>query len=279
MERGSAVRKPAVAGTFYPADTGRLEAEIKSYLAQVKLSRSDMDIVALVAPHAGYMYSGPVAAHAYRQVQGKAYESVVVISPSHREYFDFSSVFDGEAYETPLGRVPVDDFLVDKLAGAGQRSVKASGEGHLHSAEHALEVHIPFLQIVLGSFKLVPIVMGSQTRSSCQELGRALANVLAGRNALVVASTDLSHFHDQDRAGSLDKKVIRHIAAFDPDSLLDDIEAHKCEACGAGPVAATMYAARGMGATRAENLYYATSGDISGNYTQVVGYTAGIIYR
>ncbi|MFH1071472.1 MAG: AmmeMemoRadiSam system protein B [Candidatus Glassbacteria bacterium] len=279
MEKGLAVRKPAVAGTFYPADTEELKVDIKSYLAQVMVDRSDKDIVALVAPHAGYMYSGPVAAHAYRQVQGKAYESVVVISPSHRESFDFSSIFNGNAYETPLGSVPVDHSLVEELIGAGEKSVKASGEGHLHSEEHALEVHIPFLQTVLGEFKLVPIVMGSQSRSSCRELGRALARVLAGRNALVVASTDLSHFHDQNFAGSLDKIVIGHIGAFDPDGLLDDIEAHKCEACGAGPVAAAMYAAREMGATRAENLYYATSGDISGNYTRVVGYTAGIIYR
>ena len=279
MEKAAAVRKPAVAGAFYPADSTRLKAEITDYLGRVDVDRSARDIVALVAPHAGYMYSGPVAAYAYRQVQGKTYDTVVVISPSHREYFDFSSVFHGEAYETPLGRVPVVGEVVSELSEVGERSVKASGEGHLYSAEHALEVHLPFLQVALGNFRLVPIVMGSQERESCQALGRALAKVLAGRKALIVASTDLSHFHDQNSAESLDSLVIDHIGAFDPDGLLDDVERRKCEACGAGPMAAAMYAARALGAKKAENLHYATSGETSGNYVQVVGYTAGIIYR
>ena len=109
MDKAAAIRKPAVAGTFYPADSKRLKEEIESYLERVTVDRSDKDIVALIAPHAGYMYSGPVAAYAYRQVQGKDYDTVVVISPAHREYFDFSSVFSGQGYETPLGLVPVDE--------------------------------------------------------------------------------------------------------------------------------------------------------------------------
>ena len=279
MDNAAAIRKPAVAGTFYPADSRRLQEEIESYLGQVTVDRSDKDIVALIAPHAGYMYSGPVAAYSYRQVQGKDYDTVVVISPAHREYFDFSSVFSGQGYETPLGLVSVDEAIVSALDSHPEKSVCASGEGHVFSAEHALEVHLPFLQVVLGSFNLVPVVMGSQDRDCCLALGKALAEVLAGKNALIVASSDLSHFHNHEKARSLDMGVVERIDGFDPDGLLDDIARHKCEACGAGPIAAAMYGARDLGATTAENLHYATSGETSGDFGQVVGYTAGIFYR
>lgn len=279
MDKAAAIRKPAVAGTFYPADSKRLKEEIESYLERVTVDRSDKDIVALIAPHAGYMYSGPVAAYAYRQVQGKDYDTVVVISPAHREYFDFSSVFSGQGYETPLGLVPVDEESVSALDKHPESSVRASGEGHIYSSEHALEVHLPFLQVVLGSFRLVPVVMGSQSRDCCLALGKALAEVLAGKNALIVASSDLSHFHTHEKAQSLDMGVVERIDGFDPDGLLSDIARHKSEACGAGPMAAAMYAARDLGATVAENIHYATSGETSGDFSQVVGYTAGIFCK
>jgi AmmeMemoRadiSam system protein B len=279
MDNAAAIRKPAVAGTFYPADSRRLQEEIESYLGQVTVDRSDKDIVALIAPHAGYMYSGPVAAYSYRQVQGKDYDTVVVISPAHREYFDFSSVFSGQGYETPLGVVSVDGEIVSALDSHPENSVCASGEGHVFSAEHALEVHLPFLQVVLGSFNLVPVVMGSQNRDCCLALGKALAEVLDGKHALIVASSDLSHFHNHEKASSLDMGIVERINSFDPDGLLEDIASRKCEACGAGPIAAAMYAARDLSATTAENLHYATSGETSGDFSQVVGYTAGIIYR
>jgi AmmeMemoRadiSam system protein B len=278
-EYGQVVRKPAVAGTFYPHDSGRLREEINGYLANADMDRSGEDIVALVAPHAGYMYSGQVAACAYRQIQGRKYDTVVVISPSHREYFQFSSVFPGDAYETPLGEVCVDTELSSALTGSGPDSVRMAEIGHLHSSEHALEVHLPFLQVVLSDFALVAVVMGRQDRQACHELGDALAGVLHDRNAIIAASSDLSHFHTQQTAEGLDMKVVERIGAFDPEGLLDDVSSHKCEACGAGPVASAMIAARKLGATKAENLKYATSGDVSGDFHQVVGYTSGIFYR
>ncbi|MEA1996723.1 MAG: AmmeMemoRadiSam system protein B, partial [Gemmatimonadota bacterium] len=170
------IREPSVAGSFYPGNAGRLEADIDSYLEKVTLDRSGEDIVALVAPHAGYMCSGPVAAWAYRQVQGKSYDTVVVISPSHRAYFSFSSVFCGKGYRTPLGLVPVDIEAAKALAGCGADNVHSSPEGHLHTSEHALEIQLPFLQVVLGSFKLVPVVMGNQGWENCLSLGGALAD-------------------------------------------------------------------------------------------------------
>ena len=274
------IRKAAVAGTFYPAQRERLSADITAFIERVDADRSTEDIVALVAPHAGYMYSGQVAAYAYRQLKGRSIDTVVVISPSHREYFDYSSVFGGRAYETPLGRVEVDEEAAGRIAEAGgELGIRISGSGHLHSSEHALEVHLPFLQTVLTEFRLVPIVMGRQDGEACRQLGEAIGSALAGGRALIVASSDLSHFHTQQTARGLDQNVVERIDGFDPDGLLADVAASNCEACGAGPVAAAMLAARELGATKAESLNYATSGDISGDYSQVVGYVSAIIYR
>ncbi len=273
------VRQAAVAGTFYPARRERLSADITHFLDNVDTDRSAEDIVALVAPHAGYVYSGQVAACAYARLRGRNIDTVVVISPSHREYFQFSSVFGGSAYETPLGRVEIDLDTAGRIAGGGQDSVRIGTNGHLHSSEHALEVQLPFLQTVLEKFRLVAIVMGRQDREACRQLGSALSGALTGRRGLIVASSDLSHFHGRQTARELDRHVIGRIEKFDPEGLLDDVDAHECEACGAGPLAAAMFAAGGLGATRAENLSYATSGDVSGDYSQVVGYTSAVFYR
>ncbi len=278
-DQGIMIRKAAVAGTFYPAMRDRLKEDIIQFLNKVDTDRSAEDIVALAAPHAGYMYSGQVAAYAYRQVQGRSLDTVVVISPSHREYFEFSSVFDGRAYETPLGEVETDQTAVGRIAGGEHKSVRISTSGHMHSSEHALEVHLPFLQTVLKEFRLVAIVMGTQDRDACEELGQAISSALAGSRALIVASSDLSHFHTQQTARGLDSNVVARIDGFDPEGLLAEVAANNCEACGAGPLAAAMFAARGLGATKAENLNYATSGDISGDYSQVVGYASAIFYR
>lgn len=273
------VRKAAVAGTFYPAQRERLSADINTFLDNVDTDRSAEEIVALVAPHAGYMYSGQVAAFAYAQLRGRSVDTVVVISPSHREFFEFSSVFGGSAYETPLGRVEIDSDTAGRIAGGSQDSVRISTSGHMYSSEHALEVHLPFLQTVLGEFRLVAIVMGRQDRETCRQLGSALGSALTGCSGLIVASSDLSHFHCQQTARKLDRNVVERIGGFDPEGLLADVGAQECEACGAGPLAAAMFAAKGLGAARAENLSYATSGEVSGDYNQVVGYTAAIFYR
>ena len=171
MNASLGVRPSAVAGQFYPADPDLLRKEIDDYLDGVDLDRSGLDIVALVAPHAGYIYSGPVAAFAYRQLAGATYDTVAVIAPSHRLSFGYSSVFGGRSYETPLGEVPVDLETAELLERYGKGLVKVGDEGHLHNGEHSLEVQLPFLQVVLGKFRLVPVVMGSQSR----EIADALA--------------------------------------------------------------------------------------------------------
>jgi len=188
------VRPAAVAGSFYPADANELGKMLDEFLGRAAPPPL-ADAVALVAPHAGYVYSGPVAAYSYALLKGRKVDRVVVIAPSHYEAFGYSAVYDGAAYTTPLGQVAVDRAFAARLAGMSPL-IKLSGSGHTPSAdrpEHALEVQLPFLQRVLGQFQLVPVVMGDQSYEMCRALGLALAKLVPGANTLIVASSDLSH--------------------------------------------------------------------------------------
>lgn len=276
------VRKPAVAGQFYTADPIALRAEIEQYFENARVQARDEDVVALVSPHAGYMYSGRVAASGYKLVRGQRYDVVAVISPSHTEAFPYSSIFPGTAYRTPLGDVPIDSEI-SSLVASNSELVKIDMAGHesraFQRSEHALEVQLPFLQVALGDFKLVPIVMGTQSSRAVEALGKALGRALAGRKALIVASSDLSHFHSDREARSLDKVFEKDLSAFDEKTLLSDLAAGRCEACGGGPVAAAMIAARMLGATRCEIISYANSADVTGDRTSVVGYLSAAMIR
>ncbi len=281
MERN--VRKPAVAGQFYTADPQALRREIESYIADAEADDAPSgEVVALVSPHAGYMYSGGVAAHGYRLVRGKKYETVVVIAPSHVEYFDFCSVFAGDAYLTPLGEIPIDRSTVDLITSKDDL-VRKSEKGHSHDrlgrGEHSLEVQLPFLQVALGDFELVPVVMGSQDYECVRALGEVLGEFLSGKNALIVASTDLSHFHSGKRAKNLDGVFIEALERFDPEAMRKSMEDRETEACGGGPTMAAMIAARMLGADRCGMLAYATSGDITGDRSSVVGYVSAAMFR
>ncbi len=242
------VRPALVAGAFYPADPKELAAMIDGWLAAVK-PPAIKDVAAIISPHAGYVYSGPVAAHAYALVKGRAIQRVVVISPSHIDAFGFASVFDGTAYETPLGRVPVDEAFAAKLASMDQRIQRsARGHGMVNGrAEHALEVQLPFLQRALGEFKLVPIVMGDQSYEACRALGVALAKLIQAPGTLIVASSDLSHFHPYDKAVQLDRKTLQAIQEWDYLSMARNFERQVWEACGGGPIVAAMIAAERSG--------------------------------
>lgn len=281
MERN--VRKPAVAGQFYTADPAALRREIDSYLDNAGAEDAPTgEIVAIVSPHAGYMYSGGVAAYGYSLVRGKNYETVVVIAPSHVEYFDFCSVFEGDAYLTPLGEIPIDRKTVELLT-SKHKLVRKSVKGHsfdrLGRGEHSLEVQLPFLQVSLGEFELVPIVMGSQDYSCIRALGEALGEALSGKNALIVASTDLSHFHSDSRAKDLDRVFIDALEGFEPEAMHESVRAKKTEACGGGPTIAAMIAAKMLGAIECNILKYATSGDVTGDRGSVVGYLSAVMTR
>jgi AmmeMemoRadiSam system protein B/AmmeMemoRadiSam system protein A len=273
-------RKPAVAGQFYPGDPVALSKQITDFFKKARKEPIPGEIVALISPHAGYIYSGQVAAHAFKLLEGHSFETVVVISPTHIVPFMGASVYDGGAYETPLGKIPVNASLAKEIAGTSDR-VFLSATGHSSGGtrgEHSLEVELPFLQMVLGKFQLVPIVMGDQDWSTCEALAGALVKALKGKSALIVASTDLSHFHPYDEAVRLDNIVLDHVNAFDPEGLFSDLANGACEACGGGPMVAAMLAGKGLGADESQVLKYANSGDVTGDKSGVVGYMAAVVY-
>jgi hypothetical protein len=228
-------------------------------------------ITALVAPHAGLRYSGPVAAHAYKLMEGRRYDVAVLVGPSHHVGFDGVAVCLRGVFETPLGRVPIAESDADAIAKAAP-SVREHPTAHVR--EHSLEMQLPFLQRVLPDTPIVPLVMGYQTRETIGELAAGLSSALSERTALLVASTDLSHYHDAVTAARLDGRVIEYVSAFDSDGLLEALDAFPHHACGGGPTVAVMRAARALGARRAGVLKYADSGDVSGDKNAVVGYLA-----
>jgi AmmeMemoRadiSam system protein B len=269
------IRPPAVAGQFYTDDGRALSAEVDAYLSGVEPQQLPGEPLALIAPHAGYVYSGQVAAHAYRLIQDRPFKNVVVVAPSHRAAFAGASVYHQGGYRTPIGVVPVNAVLARQIMAA---SDWLNFYPQAHALEHSLEVQLPFLQRTLKSFQLVPIVMGDQDLTACRMLAGALAAAAGENRSLLVASTDLSHFHSQDEARALDKNILEQVDAFDPEGLYEILRTGRGEACGGGPMVAVMMAAREMGAAGGRVLKYATSADISGDRANVVGYMAAALY-
>jgi AmmeMemoRadiSam system protein B/AmmeMemoRadiSam system protein A len=274
------IRPPAVAGSFYTDDPDELAQTVDELLAGVEGRKVSGRLVALVSPHAGYVYSGHVAAESYALLRGREIDRVVVISPSHVESFRGAAVYDGDGYATPLGVVAVDTEFAARMAEASP-AIALSGNGHDHArgarGEHALEIQLPFLQRVLGDdFQLVPVVMGDRKYETCRALGVALADLIGDDDAtIVVASSDLSHFHDYDEAVRLDKQVLSSIESWDYYSLSRNFGTRTWEACGGGPIVAAMMASERLGADRATLLKYANSGDVpAGDRDRVVGYSA-----
>ncbi len=275
-DESSKVRPPGVAGGFYPADPNALTAMIDDLSAGASPSEIRDPILAVVAPHAGYQFSGPVAAYTYSALKGRKFSRVVVIAPSHFEAFDFTSVYDGDAYSTPLGIVKVDKAFAVQLA-TKSSTIRLSSRGHVptkEGAEHAIEVELPWLQRVLGDFELVPIVMGNQSYENSRALGIALAKLIQGGNTLILASSDLSHYHPYDEAVKIDHKTLQAVQEWDYFSMSQNFQERVWEACGGAPIVAAMIAAERMGANRALLLKYANSGDITGDRSRVVGYSA-----
>ena len=279
----SKIRKPCVAGMFYPASPEQLTAEIESYLTKaLPKTTTGKTVRGIVSPHAGYVYSGPVAGWGFKQVQGEEYDTVIVISPSHQEAFDGCSIYGGEAYQTPLGNVAVDLALGQKIAAAGNKVV-INDAGHQPAGwgrgEHALEVQLPFLQVALkNSFKIVPIVMGHQMPEIIEDLSDTLAKTLFDVNFLIIASSDLSHYHSYEEAKALDREVVDLFINFNDSEMMRGVASNRIEACGGGPIVSMMKTLRQMGEAETTILNYATSGDVpEGEKNQVVGYMSGMI--
>ena len=279
-QSSDAIRPSAVAGTWYPGDPGALRAAVDGHLAEAELTPAG-DVVAVIAPHAGLVYSGPVAAHAYRAVAGRPYDVVVLAGPSHYHGFEGVAIWPAGAFETPLGPVAVEAGVADRLLA----SPVVGTHPVAHDREHALEMQLPFLQEVLPDVPIVPLLLGYQERPTIEALAEALAEGCAGLTPLLVASTDLSHYFDADRAAALDQVVVDHVDRFDAAGLLAEYESYSLNergryvACGGGAAIAVMLAAARLGADRARVLRRADSGDVSGDKSAVVGYLAAAFER
>ena len=264
------LRRSAVAGTWYPGTAHALAAAVDGYLSH---PTGDVrgDLVALIAPHAGLMYSGPVAAHAYHLLRGRAFDVAVLVGPSHFVGFDGVAIHPAGGFETPLGVATIDEQLSADLMRA---TPLVREHPSAHGREHSLEMQLPFVQHLAPSLKIVPLLVGYQTADTARTLADALATALRGRRALIVASTDLSHYHDAATATQLDSIVLDCVSCFDADRLQHALDVRPEHACGGGPAVAVMRAARALGANDARVLNYADSGDVSGDKSAVVGYMA-----
>jgi AmmeMemoRadiSam system protein B/AmmeMemoRadiSam system protein A len=277
VEMTDNVRKSVISGSWYPGNPSVLKSNIEDYLKNVHMDDVEGRVVGLVSPHAGYMYSGQVAAYSYKLVQGKSFDGVIVIGPSHRHYFRGASIYDGTGYETPLGVVPVDSELADKIISESNGSISFIPAAH--SQEHSVEIQLPFLQVVLDKFSFVPIVMGVQSKQACEQVANAIYQATKDKNVLIVGSSDLSHFHNYEKAVRMDSIVIDHVDSMDWEGLLMDLEDGKCEACGGGPMAVVIMVAGKLGAGDSRVLKYANSGDVTGDKRGVVGYSAAVFLK
>jgi len=278
------IRKPAVSGMFYAGTTRELEEQIEwcykhelgpGAIPRVN-SKGPREIVAIVAPHAGYYYSGPVAAHAYKELADDGiFDTAVILSPNHTGYGYPVSLWMGTGWNTPLGDVGINGELGQSLLG---KVIKADETAHIH--EHSIEVQLPWLQYLYKKVKIVPITMLAQDIETARTVGKAISQ--AGDNfdnLIIIASSDFTHYEPHSLAMEKDSSVIEAIVALDEEELYERCESLNCTMCGYGPIASAIVAAKEMKAKRASLLKYATSGDTSGDFSRVVGYGSIVIKR
>jgi MEMO1 family protein len=271
-------RAAAVAGTWYPAHPEALTRDLDGYL-DAATANCDGEIRAIIAPHAGLMFSGPIGAYAYKSIATQRYDVAVLVGPSHFVGFEGVAIYPDGAFATPLGPIMIDEDTAATLSQSGPIVSMPA----VHAREHSLEMQLPFLRRVYPDLPIVPLLMGEQRRSTIEHLAVSLSSALRGRQALLVASTDLSHYFDAQTAAKLDGEVVAHVDRFDVNGLLAVFERYRESdrgrfvGCGMGPALSVMMAARTLGARRARVLRYGHSGEISGDYDGVVGYMAAAI--
>jgi MEMO1 family protein len=269
------IRPTAVAGTWYPGIAGALTRDVDAYLAAASDGPAGT-LQAIIAPHAGLMFSGPVGAYAYKAARRGDFDVAVLVGPSHFVAFEGVALWPDGAFDSPLGPARIDAAGAAAVA----RSPIVQAMPSAHRKEHSLEMQLPFLRRVHPELPIVPMLIGFQHRQTIDALADAIVRAFADRRALLIASTDLSHYFDAETAKTLDGRVQQHVAAFDADGLLDLFEEYpehergRYVACGGGAAIAVMKAARGLGATGGRVLKYAHSGEVSGDYDGVVGYLA-----
>lgn len=271
------IRKPAVAGSFYPADPDKLKKMICGYISQAEKEKEQVKgkLYGIISPHAGYIYSGPVAAYGFSYLKYSDFEGFVVIAPSHRARFNGASILPEGVYSTPLGEMEVDSEMGELL----QKSPLFTYIKDIDEPEHSLEVQIPFIQFMKPGLKLVPVVVGSTDIKICRKLGETIADALKtlNKNYAIIISTDLSHYYPYNKAVQMDGDFISALKSFDEDRIAETVFSGRCEACGIGPLLTGIIACRKLGASKTQIVKYANSGDTAGSKDEVVGYVSAVI--
>jgi len=268
------IRKPVWAGQFYPSNPAVLSGQIDQFLKNAGTPAAvSGKILAIIAPHAGYMYSGQIAAEAFRSVQSISVETVIILSPCHRYGFYGASIYLKGGYESPLGIAKIDEPLAQKLSNkTGFQYISDA-----HKEEHAVEVQVPFIQKVFPDAKIVPIVMGIPKQNTIKKLAEALASVSSQKRTLILASSDMSHFLPKAQANELDRRTISLIQSFQTDLLIKKLENQENIMCGGAPVVTLLLFAETQKKPEIKLLSYADSSDVSGVSTRVVGYMAAAV--
>ena len=280
------VRSPAVAGTFYPDSPKVLSAQVGKFIHDAELKETDGELIGLIAPHAGYVYSGQVAGYTYKQLMGLSFDTVVLIGLSHRYRIDGAAIYARGAFRTPLGDIPIDEDLAAEITRLNSDIIDLPPA---HANEHSLEVQLPFLQYTLPDFRIVPILLQDDSPENVMPLAQAIAEAMSNRSCLLIGSTDLCHYLVYDEARKSDQVVVEAIEHFDPDYLREQMDEYMqihpaqnfhCMMCSTGAIYTTMRAAKALGGNRIEVLKAANSGDVPiGGQDRVVGYMAAGIYR
>ena len=271
-------RKPAVAGKFYPGSNKRLEQDIQNYLDNVEEWEEEIDqLYGVISPHAGYEFSGPIAAYSYSVLAKASPKHLIIIAPSHHAYISGFTIYPGAYYETPLGKIPINQELSNTISN-NCSSVQRSKSGH--QQEHSLEVQLPFIQYVLEEdFDIIPIIAGDVDQTGLDMLSEELSEINQKEEIVIVASSDLSHFHSYDQAVKKDRELINKLKDFEIDDLLAAHKSRKLEACGMIPINVLMQFALNSGSPQFKELNYRNSGDTTGEKGKVVGYLSAAIYE
>lgn len=275
-------RNAVVAGSFYPANALRLKSEVEGFVEKASISGevlSKSDLIGFVAPHAGYAYSGAVAGHSYKLLKGKEYDTVIILGPNHRAVgFKDVSVWSKRQFKTPLGSILIDEEMAEAIIGYDSKKFVSYPEAH--KMEHSIEVQLPFLQVLLKEFKIVPIVLGDYSSDVCKRLSEAIIKSSKGKKVLVVASSDFSHDKTYEKAVEMDKYGIDYIRKVDINGLIQANNQGKTEMCGYGPVLVLMNYVKELGTKEGVFLEYKNSGDVTGNKnSRIVGYGAVAFFK
>ncbi|MCK5794765.1 MAG: AmmeMemoRadiSam system protein B [Anaerolineales bacterium] len=274
------IRPSPLAGRWYPAQPKKLAESVDGFIQEAQIPKIKGKILSLVSPHAGHIYSGPVAGYAFKAIAGLDPGLVVILSPYHQFHPGAILTSGHQAYQTPLGEVPLDRESMDFVNRSLQEKTGVGLSEVRNDSEHAVEIILPFLQRALqNEFTLLPLMLRQQEPSLMRSLGEILAKLILSRDALLVASTDLSHFQTAEKANQLDQTIIDGIQSLDPDYLYQAQKENTGSACGLGALAAVIWAVKSGGEAAAHILNYAHSGNITGDNTSVVGYTSAVLTR